>query len=73
MDYTKGKEFDNENMDDLIIKGNQVKFNFCYLPELIFSSKKIKDYVFTYIEGKTFIKGDINYEIVNQINNFINN
>ena len=70
MDYNKGKEFDNENMDDLILKGKQAKFNFCYLPVFIFSRKKIKGHVFTYMEGKRFSKGDINYEIVKQINKF---
>ena len=67
MDYAKGKEFDSENMDDLILKGKQAKFNFCYLPCLIFSIKKIKGYVFTFMEGRTFIKEDCNYEIVKQI------
>ena len=70
MDYAKGKEFDNANMDDLILKGNPAKFNFCYLPYLIFSMKKIKGYVFTYMEGKTFIKEDMNYDIVKQIRKF---
>ena len=67
MDYAKGKEFDSEIMEDLILIGNTYKFNFCYLPVLKYRDKKIKGYVFTYLEGRTFIKEDCNYEIVKQI------
>ena len=66
----KGAKFDNKSMADLILKGKQTKVNFCYLPYLVFSRTMIKSYVFTYMEGKTFIKGDINYENVKQINKF---
>ena len=40
LDNYKGKELDNKWMDDLILKGKPAKFNFCYLPYLIFSMKK---------------------------------
>ena len=70
LDNYKGKELDNKWMDDLILKGKPAKVNFCYLPYLIFYHIKMNGYVFTYMEGKTFIKGDINYEIAKQIVKF---
>ena len=63
------EEFDNSEMTDLIYKGKPTKVNFCYLPQLKSNGSVIKGakfYVFTYIDGRSFKKEHVNYEVVLQ-------
>ena len=62
-------KFDNSEMTDLIYKGKPTKVNFCYLPQLKSNGSVIKGakfYVFTYIDGRSFKKETVNYEVVLQ-------
>ena len=56
--------FNSQIMDDIIFKGKPSKVNFCYLPQLK-SNETIIDganfHVFTYIEGKSYKKANIDY------------